>query len=171
MIIAVVSHRIYLGLGSNLGDRRAYLEAAAAALPPAANVLRRSPIYETAPWGYLDQPSFLNQVIEAETDLEPADLLKALKSIERELGRKPRFRNGPREIDIDILLYDDLIVNEGTLQIPHPGLQRRAFILAPLADLAAELKIPGQEQTVRERLEQLGRSGIAVVHDVAKPRG
>lgn len=160
-------HRIYLGLGSNLGDRRASLDAAAAALPPAARVLRRSPIYETAPWGYLDQPAFLNQVIEAETESTPAELLTELKDIERQLGRQPRFRNGPREIDIDILLYDDLVLNEGTLQIPHPRLHERAFMLAPLSDLAPGLKIPGQEGTVGEYLEQLDQSGITIFADDA----
>lgn len=153
-------HRIYLGLGSNLGNRRSILDGATAALPPAARVLRRSPIYETAPWGYTAQPSFLNQVIEAETDLEPSKLLSELKQIERDLGRQPRFRNGPREIDIDILLYDDLVVNEGSLQIPHPRLQERAFILAPLADLAPELVIPGASATVVDLLEDLDRTGI-----------
>jgi 2-amino-4-hydroxy-6-hydroxymethyldihydropteridine diphosphokinase len=166
-----VTHCIYLGLGSNLGDRRASLDAAVAALPPAASVLRRSPIYETAPWGYTDQPAFLNQVLEAETDLAPLALLSKLKKIERQLGRQTRFLNGPREIDIDILLYDDLVFYEGSLQIPHPRLHERAFILAPLTDLAPELKIPGQELSVQEYLAQLDRSGIVIVDDTAKSRG
>lgn len=160
-------HRIYLGLGSNLGNRRSILDGATAALPPAARVLRRSPIYETAPWGYTAQPSFLNQVIEAETDLVPSKLLSELKQIERDLGRQPRFRNGPREIDIDILLYDDLVVNEGSLQIPHPRLQERAFILAPLADLAPELVIPDASATVVDLLEDLDRTGIELFADEA----
>jgi 2-amino-4-hydroxy-6-hydroxymethyldihydropteridine diphosphokinase len=161
-------HRIYLGLGSNLGDRRGYLDAAAAALPPAASVLRRSPIYETAPWGYLDQPAFLNQVFEAETSLEPLELLSKLKEIESKLGRQARFRNGPREIDIDILLYDDLVLNEGSLQIPHPRLHERAFMLAPLADLEPGLKIPGLEHTMHDYLAQLDRSEITIFADGPK---
>lgn len=161
----LMQHRVYLGLGSNLGDRRGYLDAAAAALSPEANVLRRSPIYETAPWGFADQPNFLNQVLEAVTELEPVELLAKLKEIERKLGRQERFRNGPREIDIDILLYDDLVLKEGGLQIPHPRMHERAFILGPLADLAPGLVAPGQEKTVSQFLEDLD------IKDVHRVRG
>lgn len=153
-------HKIYLGLGSNLGDRRGYLEAAIAALPAAVRVLRRSPIYETAPWGFADQADFLNMVVEAEAELAPADLLKYLKSVETAVGRQPRFRNGPREIDIDILLYDDLVSAEEGLSIPHPRLAERAFMLVPLADLAPELRLPGSETTIKELLSALDNSGV-----------
>jgi 2-amino-4-hydroxy-6-hydroxymethyldihydropteridine diphosphokinase len=155
-----MTHKIYLGLGSNLGDRRGYLDAAISSMPPALNVLRRSPIYETAPWGYRDQDDFLNMVVEAETELGPLQLLILLKGIEVKLGRKPRFRNGPREIDIDILLYDDLIHDEKALHIPHPRLHERAFILAPLDDLAPELEIPGVGKTVAECLAEMDISGV-----------
>jgi 2-amino-4-hydroxy-6-hydroxymethyldihydropteridine diphosphokinase len=155
-----MTHKIFLGLGSNLGDRRGYLDAAIAAMPPAINVLRRSPIYETAPWGYRDQDDFLNMVVEAETELGPLQLLILLKGIEVRLGRQPRFRNGPREIDIDILLYDDLIHNERALHIPHPRMHERAFILTPLADLTPEIKIPGIDKTVAECLAELDTSGV-----------
>lgn len=151
-------HKIYLGLGSNLGNRAAALEAALAALAPQVRTLRRSPIYETEPWGLADQPVFLNQVVEAETELEPAELLKLLKATEKELGRQPRTRNGPREIDIDILLYDDLTLEAPGLRVPHPNLQQRAFVLVPLADLAPDLVIPGGEKSVKEMLSTLDTS-------------
>ncbi len=157
-----MTHKLYLGLGSNLGDRQAHLDAAVAALAPSVRVLRRSAIYETAPWGYTDQPAFLNQVLEAGTDLEPKELLALLKATEKQLGRQTRFKNGPREIDIDILLIDDLVLNEDRLRVPHPGLYDRAFILTPLAEVAPELIIPGQKQTVKDLLAALDTSGIKV---------
>jgi 2-amino-4-hydroxy-6-hydroxymethyldihydropteridine diphosphokinase len=161
-------HRIYLGLGSNLGNRKSYLDSAISALAPAVHAARVSPIYETKPWGYSDQGDFLNMVVEAETDLGPKQLLVLLKGIEVKLGRQPRFRNGPREIDIDILIYDDLILDEVGLRIPHPRLQERAFILAPLADLAPDLAIPGGGKTVAELLKNLEVIGIRKLTDAQK---
>jgi 2-amino-4-hydroxy-6-hydroxymethyldihydropteridine diphosphokinase len=152
--------RIYIALGSNLGDRQALLQSAADMLAPDVRVLHSSPIYETAPWGYADQGAFLNQVVEAETELTPRQLLVLLKAIEMRLGRKPRMRNGPREIDLDILLYGDEIVNEPNLIVPHPGLHERAFILTPLANLAPSLTLPGRGQTVAELLSRLDASGV-----------
>jgi 2-amino-4-hydroxy-6-hydroxymethyldihydropteridine diphosphokinase len=159
-------HHIYLGLGSNLGDRKAFLDSAISTLAPAVRVSRLSPIYETIPWGYSDQDDFLNMVVEAETDLGPKQLLVLLKGIEVKLGRQPRFRNGPREIDIDILLYDDVILDEVGLRIPHPRLAERAFMLVPLADLAPDLEIPGVGKTVSELLKNLDASGIRKLTDV-----
>lgn len=153
-------HKLFLGLGSNLGDRQAHLLAAAVALAPEVRLQCSSPIYETAPWGYTDQPAFLNQVLEAETDLDPKALLAHLKATEKLLGRQTRFKNGPREIDIDILLMDDLILNEERLRVPHPGLHERAFILAPLADVAPDLIIPGQTLTIKELLAAADTTGI-----------
>jgi 2-amino-4-hydroxy-6-hydroxymethyldihydropteridine diphosphokinase len=160
-----MAHRIYLGLGSNLGDRKSFLDSAISTLVPAVRVSRLSPIYETDPWGYSDQDDFLNMVVEAETDLGPKQLLVLLKGIEVKLGRKTRFRNGPREIDIDILLYDDLILEEAGLRIPHPRLPERAFMLIPLADLAPDLEIPGVGKTVSELLKNLDPSGIRKLTD------
>jgi 2-amino-4-hydroxy-6-hydroxymethyldihydropteridine diphosphokinase len=160
-IIIAAMHKTYLGLGSNLGDRVAYLDAALAAIAPSVTVLRRSPIYETATWGYTKQDAFLNMVVEAETLLAPRELLTALKSAEAAVGRQPRFRNGPREIDMDILLYDDLTMNESGLSIPHSRLQERAFMLAPLVDLDGDLRIPGQEKTVGELLQVMETDGIS----------
>lgn len=147
---------VYLGLGSNVGDRLANLQAALAAFEPAAT----SPIYETDPWGYTDQDPFLNRVAAIETDLEPRALLQHLKNIEAEVGRRATFNNGPREIDIDILLYNDLVLDEDGLIIPHPRLHERAFMLRPLADLAPDLIIPPGQQSVAELLASLDQSGI-----------
>ena len=128
--------RVWLALGSNLGDRARYLEAAREALPDAGvTVLRASRVAETEPVGIREQPHFLNQVLEVETSLEPRPLLDSLKQIERRLGRTARQRWGPREIDIDILRYDGRIVDEPSLHIPHPELQNRPFLLDLLEDI------------------------------------
>jgi 2-amino-4-hydroxy-6-hydroxymethyldihydropteridine diphosphokinase len=127
---------VWLALGSNLGDRAGYLEAARAALPGAGMTLvRASRVAETEPVGIGDQPRFLNQVLEVETSLEPRPLLDAVKAIEQQLGRTARERWGPREIDIDILRYDARTVDEPGLHIPHAELQNRRFLLDLLEDL------------------------------------
>jgi 2-amino-4-hydroxy-6-hydroxymethyldihydropteridine diphosphokinase len=129
---------VWLALGSNLGDRGEYLQAARAALPEAGiTVVRASRVDETAPVGIREQPQFLNQVLEVETSLEPRPLLDALKRIERQLGRTARQRWGPREIDIDILRYDGRLVDEPGLHIPHAELENRPFLLDLLKDIDA----------------------------------
>jgi 2-amino-4-hydroxy-6-hydroxymethyldihydropteridine diphosphokinase len=129
---------VWLALGSNLGDRAGYLQAARQALPGAGITLRRaSRVAETEPVGMEGQPQFLNQVLEVETSLEPRPLLEAVKTIERQLGRITRQRWGPREIDIDILRYDGRIVDEPGLHIPHAELQNRPFLLELLAEVEA----------------------------------
>ena len=130
--------RVWLALGSNLGDRDGYLEAARAGLPGVGiTLLRASRVAETEPVGMRDQPRFLNQVLEVETSLEPRPLLDVLKGIERRLGRTARERWGPREIDIDILRYDGRTVDEPGLHIPHAELQNRPFLLDLLRDIDA----------------------------------
>jgi len=151
---------VYLALGSNLGDRLANLEAAIIALPPAVKVLERSPVYETAPWGVTSQPDFLNMVLQGETRLAPTALLTCLKRIETDLGRLPSVRYGPRLIDMDILFYDDLVLNIPELVLPHPRLHERAFVLVPLADLAAGLVHPVLRKTIRELLEGIDTTGV-----------
>lgn len=146
---------IYLGLGSNLGDRSANLAQARSNLTPEFKVTRASPVYETAPWGVGDQPDYLNQVLEGTSELSPRELLEYVKSIEARLGRRETFRYGPRVIDIDILFFDDLVINESGLEVPHPRLEERAFILTPLHDLAPELVHPSKGRTVREMLDSL----------------
>jgi 2-amino-4-hydroxy-6-hydroxymethyldihydropteridine diphosphokinase len=156
---------VYLGLGSNLGDRRANLTAAATGLPPAATVLRASGIYETQPWGYLEQPAFLNQVLETETNLAPTDLLAALKRLEAGLGRLPTFRYGPRLIDLDILLYDQLVLDLPDLVIPHPQMAQRAFTLVPLAELAPGLVHPQLGINMAQLKDKIDLSGVKLIKD------
>jgi 2-amino-4-hydroxy-6-hydroxymethyldihydropteridine diphosphokinase len=130
--------RVWLALGSNLGDRAGYLQAARNALPAAAiTVVRASRVADTEPVGLREQPHFLNQVLEVETALEPRALLDTLKAIEHQLGRTARQRWGPREIDIDILRYDGRVVDEPGLHIPHAELQNRPFLLDLLEDIDA----------------------------------
>lgn len=148
-------HLTYIGAGSNLGDRIANLLAAIDALPPLVHPIAVSPVYETAPWGYSDQPDFLNQVFQAETLLPPHELLIHLKNIETSLGRTPTFRYGPRLIDLDILLYDHLVLETTGLTIPHPHLHRRAFALVPLADLAPDYLHPVLGQAIRHLLTEV----------------
>jgi 2-amino-4-hydroxy-6-hydroxymethyldihydropteridine diphosphokinase len=152
--------QVFIGLGSNLGDRLANLRAAIKSIQPEVQPIACSPVYETPPWGYEPQPDFLNQVVQAETDLGPAALLAHLKATEAALGRKETFRYGPRTIDLDILFYEDLILDSPPLVIPHPALQERAFVLLPLADLAPDLQHPLTHRTVRQMLSSLETAGI-----------
>ena len=151
---------IYLGLGTNLGDRPANLLAATAALLPQVRALRLSKVYETEPWGYHDQPAFLNHVIEAETELPPLELLAYLKQIEFSLGRQPSFQYGPRLIDLDIIFYGDQVVELPGLTIQHPHLAERAFVLVPLAELAPNMRHPSSGRTVLEMVKAVGSSGV-----------
>jgi 2-amino-4-hydroxy-6-hydroxymethyldihydropteridine diphosphokinase len=157
--------RVYLSLGSNIGDREANLRAAVERLAaPDLRVLRQSPIYETEPAGYTDQRWFLNMVVEAETALFPPQLLARTSGIERALGRKRTMPNGPRTIDIDILLFADTVVLTARLEIPHPRMSQRRFVLAPLADLAPDLRHPLTHQTVRQMLEAAPAQTVRLLH-------
>jgi 2-amino-4-hydroxy-6-hydroxymethyldihydropteridine diphosphokinase len=151
---------IYLALGSNLDDRRANLRTAIVSLPPAVTVLVESPVYETPPWGVTDQPPFLNMALKAVTSLAPPDLLAYLKKIETRLGRTPSIRYGPRKIDMDILFYDDLVLDTPELTIPHPRLHERAFVLVPLVDLEPDFIHPALAKTSRELLAAVDTKGI-----------
>ena len=156
-------HIVYLALGSNLDDRLANLKETIASLTPQMDVKAKSQVYETPPWGYEDQPKFLNQVIRVKTYLEREPLLKHLKRLEVALGRKESFPNGPRLIDIDILFYDNLVLNTPSLIIPHPRLHERAFVLRPLMDIDPELVHPINKKSVREMLGLCNLDGIAKV--------
>ncbi len=158
-------HTAFLSIGSNVGDRLANLKAAIVSLPPAVRLLDSSPVYETLPWGYADQGNFLNQVLKVETDLEPQELLAYLKSIEKQLGRKKTFHYGPRLIDLDILFYDDLVIEIPGLTIPHPHLNERAFVLVPLLVLAPDLLHPRLGRTVREIAEDVDTSSVSLYRD------
>lgn len=155
---------VYLGLGSNLGDRERNLREAIHHLRRVVHVSAVSDLYETEPVGIKAQPWFLNAVLAATTRLAPMELLRACQAIERRLGRPDTSRSGPRTIDIDLLLYDDLVLDSAALTLPHPRLHERRFVLEPLAELAPELRHPRLKRTVRELLaaggfEQVRRVG------------
>jgi len=155
-----MTHTVYLALGGNLGDRLASLRAALDALPPDVAVLAESRVYETPPWGYTDQPAFLNMAVKAQTSLSPQALLDYLKAIEARLGREKSLRWGPRLIDLDILFYDNLALDTPPLIIPHPRLHERGFVLAPLADIAPDLLHPTLGCSVRSLLADVDLAGI-----------
>ena len=160
-----MSHTVYIALGTNIGDRAVNMQQALKELESIMQVEERSPIYETPPWGLVDQPDFLNQVVRGETELSPVELIKALKEIEAEMGRVPTIRYGPRLIDLDLLLYDDLVFETEKLSIPHPRMRGRAFVLVPLADLAPEIIHPVYGETVIEMLAEVDPAGIHVYSD------
>lgn len=145
-------HKVFFSLGSNLGDRLENLRQACDALTLRLGVLTTSAVYETAPWGYTDQPAFLNMAATVKTGLPPEELLDLIKRLELELGREPTFRYGPRKIDIDILYYGCLFLNTPELQIPHPRMAERAFVLVPLNEIAPEYVHPTLFQTTSEML-------------------
>jgi len=161
---------VYLSLGSNLGDREANLLAAIGRMAtPDLRAVRVSPIYETEPVGATDPRWFLNLVVEAETTLFPQQLLARTARIERELGRVRTVPNGPRTIDIDILLYANAVVRSPRLEIPHPRMCERRFVLAPLADLAPALRHPLTHLTVRQLLEAAPPQTVRLLHSKFTP--
>ena len=153
--------RAYVGLGSNLGDRAAYLLLGLSALSrlPETRLLRLSPVYETDPVGP-PQPPYLNMVAELETELSPKGLLAEMLGIEKALGRERRERWGPRTLDLDLLLYGDLVLEEEGLSVPHPRLHERAFVLVPLLDLLPEGRHPLLGQSFAELLASLDASSV-----------
>ena len=155
--------RIYLSLGSNLGDREGHLREAIERLEAAdVRVFGRSLVYETEPVDYTEQGWFLNQVVSGETALFPMQLLTRIGRVERELGRVRGVPKGPRTIDIDILFYASAVVETARLQIPHPRIAERRFVLQPLADLAPELRHPVTHRTVRQMLASAPPAAVRV---------
>lgn len=150
-----MSARVYLALGSNLGDRPAFLQAAIDGLPPEVRIDGFSRIFETAPMYVADQPAFLNMAVAGWTDLAPLDLLTHAKRLEEKIGRVPSFTNGPRAIDIDILILGETVMATPRLTLPHPRIAERAFVLAPLADLAPDAFLDNESRTISELLRDV----------------
>ncbi len=152
--------RAFLSLGSNMGDRKSYIDKAVEKIKdiPGCTYIDQSKIYETKPWGYEEQASFLNICVSIDTVLEPHKLLKHLQTIEIDLNRVRKIHWGPRTIDIDILLFDDIICEEDDLIIPHPRMKDRAFVLIPLYDLDKNLTVDGEY--IQDLIQRLDTSGI-----------
>jgi 2-amino-4-hydroxy-6-hydroxymethyldihydropteridine diphosphokinase len=152
-----MGHIAYIGIGSNLGDKIHHCEKAISAILKIDRhkLLAESSLFKTQPIGYTSQDWFVNGVIKIETDLEAPELLRTLKTIESQLGRIETFRWGPRTIDLDILFFDDIEIHTEDLQIPHPFIQNRQFVLIPLAEIDPTLVHPVLKKTVQELLNNL----------------
>jgi 2-amino-4-hydroxy-6-hydroxymethyldihydropteridine diphosphokinase len=151
----------YVGLGANLGDREANLREAVRRLGTLGMVIAVSSLYETEPVGYLDQPRFLNAAASVETTLTPAEVVRGLLSIERALGRRRAFRNAPRTLDLDLLLFADVLLDTAKVAVPHPRMHERAFVLVPLAEIAPDVVHPGLRQPISELLDASAtKSGV-----------
>lgn len=148
--------QVYLGLGSNLGDRQANLARALKLLGERLHIELVSSLYETEPVDYTEQPLFLNAICRAQTELGPMQLLSLVKGIEASLGRVPSFPNAPRPIDIDIIFYGGLIMETPELTIPHPRLEERAFVLIPLLEIAPDLRHPVSGENVKDLAARVG---------------
>jgi 2-amino-4-hydroxy-6-hydroxymethyldihydropteridine diphosphokinase len=146
---------VYLALGANVGDPAANIEKAVKLIGDVMHDVKQAPIYRTKPVGYTDQPDFLNTAVMGQTDLSPEDLLKAIKDVERRIGRQQRFRWGPREIDIDIIFYGDRVIDTPKLTIPHSRFRERDFVLRPIADLNPQKIDPVSHLTVEQLLNSL----------------
>ena len=157
-----MKHRVFLGTGSNLEDRWSNLQKAIDFLRGIAQIDQASKIYETKPWGFTDQPAFLNQALAAITDLDPFALLDSIKMMETEIWRTPTFRYGPRIIDIDILFFDDLVLDEERLTIPHPHLTERAFVMVPLNEIAPQLVHPRFQRTISDLMAGIDINGVTL---------
>ncbi len=155
-----MNDQVFIALGTNIGDREANLCKARKELAPKVTIIKESPIYITPPWGYEDQPEFLNQVLEVQTKMRPGRLLAYLKRIEKKMGRMKTFRNGPRLIDLDILFYGQRVIERSKLCIPHPRLHERSFVLVPLKDIAPEFNHPVLNMTVETMLAKINTEGV-----------
>lgn len=158
---------IYLGLGSNVGDKKQNIETAIRLLSEKISAIERAPFYISKPMYHTEQDDFVNTVIGGETELPPEELLNFIKNVEREIGRIHRFVNGPREVDLDILLYDDLVLETSVLSIPHKGIAERAFVLKPLADIAPNSIHSIFHKTIAALLKELPPEALAEVQSLA----
>lgn len=145
----------YLLTGGNIGNRLAYLSKTKEEIEKrCGRILKESSVYETAAWGKEDQEAFLNQVLKIETNLDPEELLKTILQIEEYLGRKRELKYGPRTIDIDILFFNEAVINQPSLKIPHPQMQNRRFVLSPLNEIASDKLHPSLHKTIAQLLAE-----------------
>lgn len=158
------TYSVFLGLGSNVGERQKFLNQAVAEMKKIADtsIIWASSIYETEPCGNTEQAKFLNAALEIETPLQPPELLRVTKEIERRLGRVATVKWGPREIDIDVLLYDGLVYDDETLIVPHPEIEKRKFVLVPLKEIAPDVVHPINGMTVEEMANACRDTGRVV---------
>ena len=151
----------YIGIGSNLGNRHENCLRAIELLQRKQVIATKlSSLYETEPWGMKDQPRFINMAIQIETSLEPSELLTVLKEIEKEIGREKSSKWEPRTIDLDILLFDDIILNEDNLTIPHPLMHERDFVLRPLCEIAPDIHHPLLKLSICELMQQFHKKSL-----------
>ncbi len=164
--------KVFLGMGSNVGDREGHLTMGIRLLAAAMHLVETSSIYETEPWGYTEQPPFLNMACHVQTDLAPLELLAVCQEVERQVGRKPTVRYGPRVLDVDVLAYGDQVIVTPDLVVPHPHMAERAFVLVPLVEIAPEWEHPVLKKSASQLLEEVSsREGVRLWRSISVAPG